>query len=216
MLENTNHLEQFAWPQPHQTVYVNNGQHFKENSSYKFVIHRPTFCFVIPRRMCVTSPWAPFKVCLTSARLSPPSTVEGLLKYLIVFIHFLSRGRRGREREEGGEREKQTGRGSAPRENTGQRQGGIWGRRKGSGGRKGGKGRLQHYSWDIIRATVCPFIRINTHKHRIHREKRPGILSSIKLSKDTPRFLQAGIQNNFLTDKTLNGNEGESSKKIKS
>lgn len=103
MQQNTNHLEQFAWPQPHQTVYVNNTFHFKESCSYYFVCCKPTFCFVIPLRMCVTSPWAPLRVCLTSARLSPPSTVEGLWKYLIVFIHFLRLARRDKKRE--GERE---------------------------------------------------------------------------------------------------------------
>lgn len=51
--------------------------------------------------MFVTSPSAPLKVWLTSVRLSTPSTVEGLPKYLIVFIHFLCPARRDRQRERG-------------------------------------------------------------------------------------------------------------------
>lgn len=136
MQQNTNHLEQFAWPQPHQTVYVNNTFHFKESCSYYFVCCKPTLCFVIPLRMCVTSPWAPLRVCLTSARLSPPSTVEGLWKYLIVFIHFLRLARRDKKRE--GERE---GRRERKRRRA-ERQHGIKARRD-MGKKKGRRGSME-------------------------------------------------------------------------
>lgn len=158
MQQNTNHLEQFAWPQPHQTVYVNNTFHFKESCSYYFVCCKPTFCFVIPLRMCVTSPWAPLRVCLTSARLSPPSTVEGLWKYLIVFIHFLRLARRDKRREGGREGRRERKRRREQRGSTGSRQGGIWGRRKDGGGAWKRKPSLHYYSWDIIRVTVCPWL----------------------------------------------------------
>lgn len=129
MQQNTNHLEQFAWPQPHQTVYGNNTFHFKESSSSYFVCCEPTFCFVIPLCVCVTSPWAPLRVRLTSACLSRGGTPK-----ISNCIHSFSAPgkKRRRKRKKGmeGESKKEMETGS-----TGSSQGGIWGRRKdGEGG----------------------------------------------------------------------------------
>lgn len=168
---------------------------------------------------CVTCPWAPLRVCLTSVRLSPSSTVEGLPKYIIVFIHFLcpARGEKERETEEGREIERDGERRSAERLH-------WWKDMKKNKGHRGKKVRkglsVRHCSRDFIRTTVCHLIRINTHEQRgkqivslawnnfIYREnwRVPNILCHLKLngpSKDRRNFKTSlkDPQNYFLTVK---------------
>lgn len=84
---------------------------------------------------------------------------------LYSFIFCTQQGGTERERERGRER-KQTGGGSVPRGNMGQRQRGIWEGRKGRGGEKQGRAVLGITAETSLEPQSVPLIRINTHKQR--------------------------------------------------